>query len=148
MKTTETTIAASSPLLLARTLYESFNSRELSRGEQLVAEDCEILNVPFEASFRGRRGWRQLAEGWLAVFPDGEIQIVEQHLAGDTVITEFIGRGTQRGPLVTPVGPIPPSGGCVEVRFCELMRFRDGKLVRYRSYFDAATMIRQLSQVS
>jgi len=57
---------------------------------------------------------------------------------------EFIGRGTQTGPLATPGGAIPPTGRRVEIQFAQILTFRDGKIARARLYFDAAGMLQQL----
>jgi predicted ester cyclase len=71
-------------------------------------------------------------------------EIVEVSTGEDLVVVEFVGRGTHDGPLKGPVGEIPPTGRRVEIRFCEVHEIWDGKIVRFRTYFDPATMMRQL----
>ena len=48
------------------------------------------------------------------------------------------------GPLVGPQGEIPPTGKSVDVAFCDVYQFKDGKFTSLRSYFDTATLMGQL----
>lgn len=62
----------------------------------------------------------------------------------DYAVVEFIGRGTNTGPLATPQVEVPATGHKVEIPFCDVHRIEDGKITNGRSYFDMATMMRQL----
>ena len=62
----------------------------------------------------------------------------------DYAVVEFVGRGTNTGPLATPQGEIPATGRAIEIPFCDVHRIEDGKITNGRSYFDMATMMRQL----
>lgn len=60
------------------------------------------------------------------------------------MVVEFMGRGTHTGPLHTPTGDVPATGRRVDLPFCDVHRIEDGKITNGRSYFDLATMMRQL----
>ena len=64
--------------------------------------------------------------------------------SGDTVVVEFTGRGTHSGTLKTSMGDIPPTGKSVTLKLCDVTEYRDGLVVRQRSYFDTGSMMAQL----
>ena len=129
---------------LARTFYEAFNSRDFDRALVNVAPDCELLNVPTGETSHGPEAFRQFDARWATAFPDGKIEVTNLIPAGDWVCVEFTGRGTNDGPLAGPAGQIPPTGRRVELRFCDLLHFQNGKLISLHTYYDMATMLQQL----
>ena len=60
--------------------------------------------------------------------------------AGETVIAEGRVTGTQRGEFAG----IPASNRTFDVPIAFVVDVADGKVRRWHSYFDAATMLRQL----
>lgn len=128
----------------ARLVYDAFNARDLDLLAEQYAADGEILTQPTGERFAGRSEVRRYMERWIAGFPDGRVTIDYVVAAGDTVVIEFRGRGTHTGTLATPAGPVPPTGRTAEVAFCEVLEFANGRIVRHRSYYDAATLARQL----
>ena len=130
--------------VIAQATYEAFNARDLDRATSFDADSMEWVNLPFGATFRGRAGHRQSLENWARGFPDGQVEIRNVIAERDWVVVEFTGRGTHQGPLAGPAGEIAPTGRWVEVPFCDVFQFENGKIVRGRTYFDAATLMRQL----
>ncbi|MCL4465454.1 MAG: ester cyclase [Chloroflexi bacterium] len=129
---------------IARAHYEAFNERHLERGAALVAEDAQWHNVPLDITFGGKEGYREFVQGWTRAFPDFRIVIVNLFESEECVATEYIGRGTHRGPLLTPAGEVPATGRWIEVQFCDVMRIVHQRVFRVRVYFDMATLMRQL----
>ena len=68
-------------------------------------------------------------------------------VAGDWAVVEFVNRGTQTGPLESSLGTFPPSGRSMEVRYCSVMRVRDGMVVEGRDYYDSASIVAQLGLI-
>ena len=130
---------------IARAVYEAFNDHDLERAGALAAEDMEFVDVPSGRALRGPEGFVDGMRAWIAACSDASVEIVEM-IAGEggSVTTEFVGRGTHDGPLVTPGGEIPPTGRSLELRYCEVYRMRDGKIASARLYYDAATLLGQL----
>jgi predicted ester cyclase len=62
------------------------------------------------------------------------------NVTGDTVVTEFIARGTHRGELMG----ISPTNRKVAVPVCNITEFRDGKVYAEREYYDTIYMMQQL----
>ncbi|HKP52984.1 MAG TPA: ester cyclase [Chloroflexia bacterium] len=129
-------------------LYEAFNKREIAHAAStLIADSVEWVSVPFGTTFHGPEGYRQFVEGWATAMPDSTVDVTRVIVNGDSVVTEFTGRGTHTGPFITPAGEIPPTGRQVELQFCEVLQLRDGKVARGHSYFDSTTVLRQLGLI-
>lgn len=64
---------------------------------------------------------------------------------GDSyIVLWFTGTGTNDGPL----GPLPPTGRQVSMRFCEIREYgADGKAVRGELFYDQVTMLVQLGHM-
>jgi steroid delta-isomerase-like uncharacterized protein len=137
-------MAESDNARLARAFYESWNERDFDRGAELVAEDGVQTIVGSGERFEGPDGFRRFSRMWADAFPDGRVEIESLIEAGDRVVVEFVGRGTHTGPLVSPMGEIPPTGRTVELRLCDVYEFRNGKMQAQRSYFDTASLMQQL----
>jgi steroid delta-isomerase-like uncharacterized protein len=129
---------------IAQANYAAYNDRDFERGAALFAGDAELLNVPLGVTLHGREGFRQYVGGWASAFPDSRVEVVNMISSEDGVVTEFRGRGTHTGPLVGPAGEIPATGRSVDLRFCEVMLIKDGKIVSLHTYYDTATMMGQL----
>jgi len=76
-----------------------------------------------------------------AAFPDQRNELIAMYHADDAVIVEFWLLGTHRGPLMG----IPPSGKAFRCRMTALFVFDGPALVCERVYFDAATILRQVT---
>jgi steroid delta-isomerase-like uncharacterized protein len=130
---------------LVRSFYDAFNNRQLERLTSSIASDCEWTDIASGMVMRGPEGFIQFNQGWLTAFPDGKIEVINVAASGDLVTVEFIGRGTQDGPLTVPGGTtMPPSRRRVELRLMDVYQFRGDKVVRGRTYYDAMTLMRQL----
>jgi len=113
----------------------------------LVAEDAEFREIPGSRTYRGPQGTRENFDFWLGAFPDGKVEITNLVDAGETVVVEYKGRGTNTGTLQIEGGAIPPTGKQVQLEFCDVLQFKGGKIAGGRSYYDAASMMQQLGLV-
>jgi ketosteroid isomerase-like protein len=125
---------------LVREMYEAFNRKDVERYTSYSAADARMTVVPFGVTITPR----QHAETFASAFSDAHIEPTGFVAQGDWVVAEFTGRGTHDGTFRTPAGDLPPTSRRGELRFCELFRFRDGKIVEGRSYFDVLSLLRQL----
>ena len=76
-----------------------------------------------------------------SAFPDQRNELIALHHVEDGVVVEFWLRGTHRGPLLG----LAPTGRCFECRMTAFFFFDDDGIVCERVYFDAATILRQLT---
>jgi steroid delta-isomerase-like uncharacterized protein len=137
---------------LIETLYDLYNSHQsdsgwLDKSLAFFAEDCEVRDVPSGMTSRGPAGYRELILFFEEGFPGSNIEITNLLATEEQAVVEFIGRGTNNGPLHMPTGDVPPTGRTVELRFCDVYRVRDGKIVSYRSYYDALGFLQQLGLI-
>lgn len=129
---------------VARAYYDAFNRRELDRATELVTGDLEWINHPLGAVYHGPEGFRRFLQSYAEAFPDSRVEIGSVVADGDRVVVEFTARGTQTGPLAVPGGEIPATRRSIEVPLCEVLEVRGGRIARGRSYWDSASMLRQL----
>ena len=129
-----------------RNLFDAFNDHDPDLAAAMVSEDFELVDFAAESQiFRGPQGLRQWLQIFLTAFPDAKVELTNMvATGGDWVFTEFVGRGTRRGPLVGPAGTIPPTGRRIELPVGELLRVEDGKITLVHTYYDGATLMRQL----
>ena len=137
---------------LVQTLYDLMNNHQsdpawLDKSLTFFAEDCEVIDVPSGMTSRGPDGYKQLILFFEEGFPDSGIEITNLFATEDQAVVEFIGRGTNTGPLHMPTGDVPPTGRLVELRFCDVYRIGKGKIVSYRSYYDALGFLQQLGLI-
>ncbi len=89
-----------------------------------------------------------MVQGWSNAFPDGQCVITNISASEEGAVVEFAGRGTQTGTFTSPEGNIAPTGKKVDVSFCDVFKIKNGKIVSYNSYFDNATMMKQLGIIA
>jgi steroid delta-isomerase-like uncharacterized protein len=111
---------------------DAFNARNTDAAIALCTPDAEVLTVGIGQTFRGPDGIRQFFLGWTTAFPNGKVQTTSIVADESHAVIEFVGRGTQTGPLVGPDGTVPPTGKSAETRFISVSEFRDGKIARSR----------------
>lgn len=110
-----------------------------------IAEDAEFTDVPTGRTFRGPEGYKKSILTFTEGFPGSRLEITNAFGTEDEVVIEYVGRGTHKGPLHLHTGHhIPATGRSPEVRFCNVYRFRDGKVVSVHSYYDLMSLLRQL----
>jgi ketosteroid isomerase-like protein len=108
-------------------LLAAFNAHDLDAVMSFFADDC-VLEMPRGPDPWGGRleGREQVREGLASRFaglPDVHYGDDRHWVAGDRGCSEWLLTGTS------------PSGETVEVRGCDLLEFRDGKIVRKDSYW-------------
>ncbi len=133
---------------IAQLINDAYNSRDFARPEELIAEDFAWTFVAFGATSTGVAGYREVMQAWATGFPDSRVDLTSLIDGGDYGVAQFMFRGTHTGPFRGPTGEISPTGRSVEIPGCNIWRTQNGKLVEGHSYFDAATMMRQLGLMS
>ena len=132
---------------IVRTFHESWDLRDPKRGAKVIADDCRFEDVARGELQIGPDGYTRDYERWRSAFPDGEVKVVNVIVDGDWAVVEFVNRGTHTGPLQSSLGTFAPSGRSMEVRYCSVMRVRDGMVVEGRDYYDSASIASQLGLI-
>jgi len=129
---------------LLREVLDALSAHDLDRVAAVVDQRFEFADVGGGDETHGREDWRAFCGRFIRAFPDLFQDVTNLVAAGDSAFAEVVARGTHTGPLETPAGDIPPTGRGIEVRFCVVVRARDGLLVDGREYYDSATLLSQL----
>ena len=122
-------------------IEEAFNKGNLSAIDELIAE--EYVNHAAGTEVRGREGMKGFVTTYRAAFPDYHCTIEDQAAEGDTVVTRWTARGTQKGELMG----IPPTGRRVSLSGIVIDRLADGRLVESWLQADVLGMLQQLGAV-
>lgn len=141
-------MSAQTNLKIAKELYEAFNKKDFTHSQKLIDSNAQFQLMPFNMKLSGVEGYLQMVHAWASSFPDGFCDIISISASEDGAVCEFIGKGTQTGPLMSTDGTIMPTGNKVEVPFCEVMKIKNEKVVSLNSYFDSSTMMHQLGVLS
>lgn len=96
--------------------------------------------IPTGQVFDGEDEVREYFALTRTAFPDQRNELIALHHTEDAVIVEFDLKGTHEGPL----GELQPTGKEFTCRMAAFFLFEDDRLVCERTYFDAATIARQL----
>lgn len=128
--------------------HHASDSAWLDKSLALVSENCEVLDVPRGMKLYGRDGFKQFLLGWSTAFPDSTIETVNLFATDDQAITEFVGHGTNTGPLQSPMGEITPTGRKMNMPFCQVFHMSSGKIDSIHTYYDAMSLMQQLGIAS
>ena len=142
-------MAAEENVALVRSLLELYNSRQsdpdwLDKSAAAFAADAEVIDVPPGTTLHGPDGYKRLVLFFVQAFPDMRIELTNVFATEDQVTLEFTSRGTSIGSLPLPPGTLPATGRSFELRFCQVVQIRNGKIVRFRTYYDMLTLLEQL----
>jgi steroid delta-isomerase-like uncharacterized protein len=129
-----------SPEAIVRGLWDALNSRDYARAAGAIAEHCDWLSVAAETLHRGPGPIVAGLREFVTAFPDWRADVERVMAAGPFVVVEWTVSGTFRGPFRGK----EPNGKRFRRRGCSVAEVEGGKIVRYRDYYDRATLLRQL----
>jgi steroid delta-isomerase-like uncharacterized protein len=137
-------VAAAENERMIRRSVEAWNRRDFGGWQAPLAPDVQVVVVAEGRTLEGAGVARDYAAGWATAFPDATLEISDVIASPEGVSLEFVFRGTHKGPLNMPAGVIEATGRKVEARGCWTYVIEHGKARRARSYYDGATIMRQL----
>lgn len=145
IQTTTDTSTQKQNIALVREIHARFSTGKLEACLEIATDDIEVDLYAMDQTFRGREQFMQFMQVFVTAFPDIVITHTNVLASGDHVAVEFVWSGTNRGPIMSPGGSIPPTGKRVEgAHVMEMFRLRDGKVARIGNYQDVAAWMRQL----
>ena len=125
---------------LVRTHMESENVHDFATTLATFAHPRYEI-IPTGQVYDGREEVERYFRESRTAFPDQRNELIALRHADDAVVVEFWLRGTHRGPLLG----IEPTGRGFECRMTAFFLFDAAGLICERVYFDAATILRQLT---
>jgi ketosteroid isomerase-like protein len=93
---------------------------------------------------RGSDRFREYLETFKRAMPDARAVVERSVESGDIVAVEGRFTGTHTGPLATDDGEVDPTGAAIDLRFADVSRVRDGRIVAYHTYYDQLGLLTQL----
>lgn len=129
-----------------RKLYASAEGDTLDLAAFLscFGPDGYVRNIPAQMEFRGA-DIALVASGMAEGFPDIHREIFSIDVARDMVVVELAIRGTHRGALMTPKGPLAATGKVVDVPCCDVFRMKDVKIAAFHCYNASSILQQQLA---
>lgn len=123
-------------------IYENFNKRDLNAAVTAVEDSIVFESHGLGQTEKTRAEYRKSMQDWISGFSDVKVSEPRATEAGDTVIVQSVGKGTNDGPM----GPFQkPTGRSMTIPFVELYRFNpEGRIVSGEQYFDMLSILVQL----
>ncbi len=128
---------------LAARFYESFDRSDIDAAVSAFSDELETTD-PGMGTVHGLEPFREYLATLKRAMPDARAVIDQMHEADDTIVVEGRFVGTHTGPLATPDGDVQPTGAHVDLRFADVSRVRNGRIVSYHTYYDQLGLLTQL----
>ena len=133
-------MAELSPEATVRAYFDALNRRDYQRAAACIAEHC--VWESFGSATR-RVGPAAVVAGlreFVGAFPDWRAELVRVIASGNNVVVEWNTCGT----FERPFRDRAPNRKRFERRGCAVAEVVDGRIARYRDYYDRAVMLQQL----
>lgn len=124
---------------VVRRYYEAFNARDLAKYAELFTADC-VIEAP-GVSMKGIDAMRGFDQVWTAAFPSARVETLRMSTIGSMVAaSNWLHGGRHDGPLKTPQGEVPPTGGRLDVPYTTTFELENGRIKLQRLSYDAAAV--------
>lgn len=124
---------------------EAHRAHDLDKLVTFLTDDVTIQSAagadmpPAEGKEQARHHWQTIFN----TFPDFRMDAVALTSDGDTLFAEISHGGTMQGPM----GPRQPTGRSYRTQGAFRLDFSDGKIRSILSYWDTASMAKQLGLI-
>jgi steroid delta-isomerase-like uncharacterized protein len=127
---------------------DAWNGCDTDAMAQLITEDIVWVDPALAQPARGVPAVQEFMRASCRAFPDlrfGEPDPPALAVTGDVVLWGWYMEGTHRGPLDPP--GFAPTGRRMRVEGFDQWTIRDGRIARYRAFYDMNDVARQLGIV-
>jgi steroid delta-isomerase-like uncharacterized protein len=122
----------------------AFNAKDWEAVRSSITPEFVYDEVATSRKAQGADEVIPLWQGWAEAFPDAEATFDNAVATDSTVLLEVTWRGTHKGPLQTPGGPIDATENRIDVRACFVVEMAGERIRQERHYFDMGTILQQL----
>jgi len=123
-----------------RRMVEYLNAHNVLGMLSCFDEEMEWLDVPMEASYRGKPAIRRFLDSLFDAFPDLDYELKHLVSRGDSVVAQFQMHGTHQNTFYG----LPATNARVEIPCLSMIRMRDGLMLSDHCYFDNAMILRRM----
>ena len=127
--------------LVRRIFEEGINQNQPSIFDELIAPS--YVNYDFPAPTQGPDGFKMVIGMFRAAFPDMRVTLEEELAEDDKVITRGYFTGTHKGDFQG----IPPTGKQIRVKYIDVWRITNGKMVENWVQMDQLGLMQQLGVI-
>lgn len=120
------------------------NEGDLASADAVVHPDCSVSYPNVPGYINGLDALKEYNRVTRLAFPDFNMSVYDFFLTEDKIIAFWSLSATNTGPLVSPIGELPPTNRKVRVSGVAVSRVAQGKIVEDVAYFDTAEMLKQL----
>jgi predicted ester cyclase len=128
---------------LIRKLYQVAEEQKIQEFVDLFTDDGVFYDASNGKKYYGADIGRTVVV-YATAFPDMHRELYSFYLTGDTVVVELSLNGTHKGPLVLPMGTIPPTGKKMSAPCCDVFQIKDGKVKIFDCYPSGTVLLEQL----
>jgi steroid delta-isomerase-like uncharacterized protein len=129
---------------LLREWAAAWSSHDLNRVASLFTDDCVYEDVTMNVVNRGKEQLKAFGAAFITAVPDLGVELTDCFMTEDRAGMEWLLSGTHRGDLPG----IPATGKQVSLRGCTICELRGGKIQRNSDYWDMATFLKQIGQMT
>jgi uncharacterized protein (TIGR02246 family) len=135
------------PKAVVRRNVDAINAHDLDAIMATYTPDAELV-WPGGRRISGSAAIREHYENLMRAYADTRIDIEQQYVDGDVVVSEFRNTATHTAPLQLATGEtVQSTGKRVNMQGVNIARVRDDRLVEDRLYFDRHEFLTQLGLV-
>lgn len=128
-------------------VYDALNRHDVAGVVALATDDVIVEDVPRGHTAAGRTAVEHHYRDFFSTFPDVRYTSLNRIQQGDTMVDEWVIRGTNLGELHFGKMVIAPTNQCLELHGVNVFEFSGGRVRRQRLYYDALTFARQLGLI-
>lgn len=128
----------------ARESVAVFDRSDWDGARALIAPDVVYEETGSGRVIEGVETVIAALQAWKEALPDVTGEVTRVLVDGDTTVLEIVWRGTHTGPLATPNGPLPASGGTIETWATMWQRWDGDRIVHERHHLDTLSMLAQM----
>lgn len=132
---------------IANMHYDCFNTRSfVTHAHKFVDPNVVMVDGPSGTEYHGLSGYVYYICLWLEAFPNATIQIVEQRVTGNIVITDIVGNGVFTGQFRISKNVVPGNRHYIELPLHDQVEVKNGKIIRCFTDYDACALMNQLKR--
>jgi steroid delta-isomerase-like uncharacterized protein len=124
---------------------EVFSRHDQDAFAALYASDGVVNDPGYPDPLKGRDAIKKDMAVFLTAFPDIQVRLVNSIGSDNMIAAEWVMTGTNRGPIESPAGSIPPTNKPMELRVATFERLDgEGRIIEESRYYDQAGLFAQL----
>jgi steroid delta-isomerase-like uncharacterized protein len=123
-----------------RQMVAFLNAHNVAGMVSCFDDEMEWLDVPMEASYRGKPEISRFLDSLFDAFPDLDYRLTHMVTRGDNVVAQFQMRGTHQNTFYG----LPGTEAVIQIPCLSMISMRDGKMLSDHCYFDNAMILRQM----